>query len=352
MNYKETLEKIKSADPEILNLCKKKWNLVAKPLNSLGKLETLTAKIGAASANSDINIDKRRVLVFCADNGVVEEGVSQSDHSVTTAVAKALAEGSSNVNIFARMANAEVDVYDVGMVDDISVPGLTVDKTKNGTDNLVKGPAMTRDDAIRAIEVGIHAVEKAKEEGNGIVVIGEMGIGNTTTSAAIISILLDMEPEVITGRGSGLSDEGLKKKINAIKKSIELNKPDSSDPIDVLAKAGGFDIAAMCGVLLGGAAINVPVILDGVISGTAALLAYKIDARTVDYMIPSHISKEPGGNVILNALNLSGPISADMALGEGTGGVALLPLLDMALALYKGNHSFENIGIDAYTEQK
>ncbi len=352
MNYQETLEKINSVDSKLLSLCKEKWDQVAKPLNSLGKLETLTAKIGAASGNSDVHIDKRRVLVFCADNGVVEEGVSQSDHTVTTAVAKALAEGSSNVNIFAKMANADVEVYDVGMVDDITVPGLIIDKTKNGTQNLVKGPAMTRQDAIKAIEVGIHAAEKAKEEGVNIVVIGEMGIGNTTTSAAIISILLGMDPEEITGRGSGLSDEGLKKKINAIRKCIEVNQPDTKDAIDILAKAGGFDIAAMCGVILGGAAISLPVILDGLISGTAALLAYKIDPRTVDYMIPSHVSKEPGGNVILNALNLSGPISADMALGEGTGGVALLPLLDMALALYKGTHSFDNIGFDAYVEQK
>ncbi|MCQ2512930.1 MAG: nicotinate-nucleotide--dimethylbenzimidazole phosphoribosyltransferase, partial [Lachnospiraceae bacterium] len=325
---------------------------VAKPLNSLGKLEALTAKIGAASECSDINIDQRRVLVFCADNGVVEEGVSQSDHTVTTAVAKALAEGSSNVNIFAKMAKADVEVYDVGMVDDIQVPGLVVDKRKNGTANFVKGPAMSREDALKAIETGIKAVEKAKADGINVVVIGEMGIGNTTTSAAIISILLGLEPEEITGRGSGLSDDGLKRKINVIKKCREVNQPNPADPIDVLAKAGGFDIAAMCGVILGGAAIHLPIILDGLISGTAALLAYKIDERTVDYMIPSHVSKEPGGNVILNALNLSGPISADMALGEGTGGVALLPLLDMALALYKGTHSFDNIGIEAYVEQK
>ncbi len=352
MNYQETLEKINKVDAKILGQCKEKWDTVAKPLNSLGKLETLTAKIGAASGTSDININKRRVLVFCADNGVVEEGVSQSDHTVTTAVAKALAEGSSNVNIFAKMAKADVEVYDVGMVEDLHMPGLVVDKTKNGTENLAKGPAMSLGDALKAIETGIKAAEKAKKDGIQIVVIGEMGIGNTTTSAAIISILLGLDPEEITGRGSGLSDEGLQKKINAIKKCIEINQPDKENPIDVLAKAGGFDIAAMCGVILGGAAIKLPVILDGLISGAAALVAYKIDERTVDYMIPSHVSKEPGGNVILNALNLSGPISADMALGEGTGGVALLPLLDMALALYKGTHSFDNIGIDAYVEQK
>ncbi|MBR5931767.1 MAG: nicotinate-nucleotide--dimethylbenzimidazole phosphoribosyltransferase [Lachnospiraceae bacterium] len=351
MTYQETIEKIKHADPDISRKCRENWDRVAKPLNSLGDFELLTAKIGAASGTEDICIDKRRVLVFCADNGVVEEGISQSDHSVTTAVAKALAEGTSNVNIFARNANAEVEVYDVGMTDDLDMEGLIIRKCANGTKNLAKGPAMTREELLFAIEAGIAAAEKAKADGMDIVVIGEMGIGNTTTSAAVIAILTGSDPEIVTGRGSGLSDEGLRRKVAVIKESMRINQPDPKDALDVLAKTGGFDIAAMCGVILGGAAMHMPVILDGLISCAAACCAKTISPETVDYMIPSHVSNEPAGKTILDHLGLHGPIDAHLALGEGTGGVMLLPLLDMALSLYHGTHRFEDIGIDAYVEQ-
>ena len=352
MTFQETIQNIKNADPAIYRQCLVNWDHVAKPLHSLGDFEYLTSKIGAAQGTTDICIDHKRVLVFCSDNGVVEEGISQSDHSVTTAVAKALAEGTSNVNIFAKVAGADVEVYDTGMVDDLSIEGLYVNKSANGTRNLSKEPAMTRNELICAIETGIQAACKAKEDGIQIVVIGDMGIGNTTTSAAVASILLGQDPQLMTGRGSGLSDEGLKRKIKVIEQCIRVNKPDAKDPLDVLAKAGGFDIAAMCGVILGGAAMNLPVILDGVISCTAGCCAKAIASETLDYMIPSHVSNEPAGRAILEYLGLHGPIDAHMALGEGTGGVMLLPLLEMALKLYHGTHSFENIGIDAYTEQK
>ena len=347
MDFQETCEQIKAADPGVLEACRIKWNQVAKPLYSLGELEKLTAKIGAAQGTDSPDIRKRRALVFCADNGVVEEGVSQSDHTVTTAVAKALVEGTSNVNIFGDLAGAEVEVYDVGMVDD--VPGTICVKTIHGTKNLSQMPAMSREEAIHAIEAGIHAAEKAKKDGCRILVIGEMGIGNTTSSTAILSVFLGVDPAEICGRGSGLSDEGLQKKIRAIQNGIAHNRPDPNDAVDVLSKVGGADIAAMCGVILGGAALQLPVVLDGLISGAAALTANAIDPRTKDYMIPSHTSSEPGGSRANEFLGFRAPIHAGMALGEGTGGVMLLPMLDMAFALYHGTHSFENIGIEAYT---
>ncbi len=352
MTYQETIDHIKNADPVIYQQCLTNWDHVAKPLHSLGVFEYLTSKIGAAQGTTDICIDRKRVLVFCSDNGVVEEGISQSDHTVTTAVAKALAEGTSNVNIFANQAGADVEVYDTGMIDDLKVEGLIVQKSVNGTKNMSKEPAMTKDQLIFAIETGIHAAEKAKADGIQIVVIGEMGIGNTTTSAAVASILLGADPHLMTGRGSGLSDEGLKRKIQVIEQCIQVNQPDPKDPLDVLAKAGGFDIAAMCGVILGCAAIGLPVVLDGVISCTAGCCAKAVAPAALDYMIPSHVSNEPAGRAILEFLGLHGPIDAHMALGEGTGGVMLLPLLDMALKLYHGTHSFDNIGIEAYTEHK
>ena len=346
MNYQETLNQIQAADPAVLAQCKINWNNVAKPLYSLGELEVLTAKIGAAQGTDHPDISKRRAIVFCADNGVVEEGVSQTDHTVTTAVARALIGGTSNINIFARIAGADTDIYDVGMVDD--VPEMQIRKLIHGTANLTKQAAMTKEETIYAIEAGIAAAEKAKNDGCGILVVGEMGIGNTTTSTAILSVILNLNVEDICGRGSGLSDEGLKKKIAAIKKGIELNQPNPEDAFDVLMKVGGADIAAMCGVILAGAALNIPVILDGLISGAAALIAYGIDPRTLDYMIPSHVSHEPGGCLVLDHLKLVPPIQAGMALGEGTGAVMLLPMLDMAFALYEGDHSFDDIGIEAY----
>ena len=335
---------------EVFEGCITNWNTVAKPLHSLGIFEELIAKIAACQGIDRPYIAGRTVLVFCADNGVVEEGVSQSDHTVTTAVATSMASGLSNVNLMAREANAHVEVYDVGMVDD--VPGIHQCKVCHGTKNFTKEPAMTREETLAAMEAGRKAAEKAKLDGNGIVVMGEMGIGNTTTAAAVLSVLLGEKPETLCGRGSGLSDAGLKRKIEAVTKGIALHRPDAADPVDVLSKVGGADIAAMCGVLLAAPKLGLPVVLDGLISLAAAVAAYRIDKQTIDYMIPSHVGREPGCRLALEALGLKAPITADLALGEGTGGIMLLPMLDMALAVYNSTHSFDSIGIEPYKEQR
>lgn len=323
---------------------------MAKPLHSLGLFEDLIAKIAAAQEISRPYIAGRTVLVFCADNGIVEEEISQSDHSVTTAVAASMAAGFSNANLMAREANAHVEVYDVGMVDDID--GVIRRKSIHGTRNFTKGPAMTREEAEAALDAGRKAAEKAKLDGNGLVVIGEMGIGNTTTAAAVLSVFLDKDPALLCGRGSGLSDAGLKRKIEAVKKGIALNKPDPADPIDIISKVGGADIAAMCGVLLAAPKLRLPVVLDGLISCAAAVAASRIDKNTIDYILPSHKGKEPGCQLALEALGLKAPIAAELALGEGTGGIMLLPLLDIALAVYNSTHSFDSIGIKPYKEQQ
>ena len=329
--------------------CLDNWNTVAKPLNSLGLLEEFIAKIAACQGIVRPYIAGRTVLVFCGDNGVVAEGVSQSDHTVTTAVATSMASGLSNINLMAREANAHVEVYDVGMVDD--VPGIHQCKVCHGTRNFTKEPAMTREETLFAIEAGCKAAEKAKLDGNGIVVLGEMGIGNTTTAAAVLSVLLGKEPEKLCGRGSGLSNAGLKRKIEAVTRGIALHHPNPADPVDVLSKVGGADIAAMCGVLMAAPKLRLPVVLDGIVSCAAAVTAKCIDSRTVEYMIPSHAGREPGCRLALEALGLKAPITADLALGEGTGGVMLLPMLDMALAVYNSSHSFDSIGIEPYKEQ-
>ena len=351
MTFEETLAAIRPADGEILAACQARWDAVAKPLRSLGLLEAQTARIGAVQRTDAPHVKKPRVLVFCADNGVVAEGVSQSDASVTAAVARALAAGSSNVNLMAAHAGAEVRVWDVGMRDDVTCPGLRVAKTANGTANLSRGPAMTCAQAVSALEAGIHAAEEAVREGCDLLIAGEMGIGNTTSSTAVLCALLGAEPERFTGRGSGLSDAGLQRKVAAVRRCLELNCPDPGDPMDVLCKCGGFDIAAMCGVYLSAAANHVPAVLDGLISGAAALLAVRFAPDAAGALLASHVSGEPAGESVLQALGLEAPIHAHMALGEGTGAVALLPLLQLALAVYYGDHSFDAIGVEQYTPQ-
>lgn len=351
MTFEETLKRISAPDEEMRLECLRRWDAVAKPLHSLGLLETLTARIAAVQRRPVPCLRRRRVLVFCADNGVVVEGVTQSDSSVTTAVADSLAAGCSNVNLMAAAANAEVQAWDVGMLHDGSHPALRVCKCANATQNLAVGPAMTREQAVFALEAGIRAAEEAAADGCDILVAGEMGIGNTTTSAALLSLFLGLPAESVTGRGSGLDDAGLLRKQEAIRRCIAVNHPDPADPMSVLCAAGGFDIAAICGVYLAGAALGIPVILDGLISGAAALLAVRFAPEAAGALIPSHMSREPGGHLALDALGLRAPICADMALGEGTGAVALLPLLDMALSVLCGGHSFDSIGIDAYVPQ-
>ena len=207
---------------------------------------------------------------------------------------------------------------------------------------------MAKDTAIEAIECGIRIVKDLKDKGYGIIATGEMGIGNTTTSSAIAAVLLSRDVEEVTGRGAGLSSIGLDKKINAIKKAIEINKPKKEDPIDVLSKVGGLDIAGLVGVFIGGAALNIPLVIDGFISAVAALVAVKICPKVKGYIIPSHLSKEPAAIAIMEELNLKPFIDCNMCLGEGTGAVAIIPLLDMALSVYGNMSTFEEINVDKY----
>ena len=215
---------------------------------------------------------------------------------------------------------------------------------------MTKGPAMTRDEAIKGIEAGIAMVEELKAQGYRLFATGEMGIGNTTTSSAVASVLLGQPVETMTGRGAGLSSDGLTRKIQAIKKAIDLNKPDAKDSIDVLAKVGGLDIAGLAGVYLGGAALQIPVLIDGFISGVAALVAARLCPEAADYMIASHVSKEPAAHLVLDELGKEAVLHADMCLGEGTGAIALCPFLDMGATLYNTLSTFDDIHVDQYEE--
>ena len=323
---------------------------MAKPLRSLGKLEEMIVQIADIQQTADVCLSKRCVLVFCGDHGVVEEGVTQSGQEVTALVAKSIAERTANVNLMASAAQADVFAVDMGMAQD--VPGTIRLKNAYGTANMAKGPAMTRSQAETAVRAGIDLVGQMKEKGYRLIATGEMGIGNTTASTALACALLGLEPGDIVGRGAGLSDSGLTRKQRAIERALSVNIPDPHDPMDVLAKVGGYEIAGMVGAFLGGMRYRVPVVIDGVISAVAALIAVRICPECRKFMLPSHMSREPAMVKIVQELGLDPIIHADMALGEGTGAVALFPLLDMAHRVYTGPHTFDDLGMDAYTPQE
>lgn len=331
--------------------CKARWNGIAKPLDSLGTLETLVCQLAGIQHTTEVRLDRRVCLVFCADNGVVEEGVTQASSEVTALQAVNIARGHGSVNAIARAAGCDVVAVDVGIQTDPEEPRLLRRKAGHGTGNIAKGPAMTEDQLERTLKTGIDLAGQMKEQGYHIICTGEMGIGNTTTASAVASVLLDADPAAVTGRGAGLSNEGLSRKLSAVRQSIRLNSPDRSLPRDILKKLGGFDIAAMTGVFLGGVVHEVPVVIDGVISSVSALLALRINPECRAYMIASHLSREPSAAMVMDALGTSPLIRADMALGEGTGAVALLPLIDLALSVYRQNNTFEHLKMAAYTPQ-
>jgi nicotinate-nucleotide--dimethylbenzimidazole phosphoribosyltransferase len=286
---------------------------------------------------------------MCADNGIVEENITQTDSSITYTVAKNMAENSSNVNLMAKLSNVDSFTVDIGMNATVE-DGLNIidRKVSHGTKNFLKAPAMTMEQCTQAILTGIEMVEMVKSKGYNIIATGEMGIGNTTTSSALVSVLLGVEPSIVTGKGAGLSDSGLKRKIEVIREGIAKHHPDSNSPLEVLSKLGGYDICGMVGVFLGGAIYRIPIVIDGLISAVSALIAYRLSPSTVDFMLPSHIGKEPAMKLVMQELGLNPIIHANMHLGEGTGAVCMFPILDMAMNVYNSNRTFESIGMEAY----
>ena len=348
MTLEETLRRIVPADRSIEEEAWRRWDSIAKPLRGLGLLEEAVARIAGMTRTVEVDLSRRAVAVFCADNGVVEEGVSQTGQEVTAVVTENLSKGDTSVCKMARVAHADVFPVDIGVKCAVTGENILPRKVAHGTRNMTKGPAMTREETVKALEVGIELMQDLKQQGYRIVATGEMGIGNTTTSSAVASVLLGLPPEEVTGRGAGLSSEGLARKRLAVCRAIACNAPDPSDAFDVLQKVGGLDLAGMAGAFLGGAAMQMPVVIDGFISAAAALLAARMCPAVVDYMLASHVSGEPAARLLLQELGLKPFLTANMTLGEGTGAVAALPLLDMACAVYGTMRTFEQISIEPY----
>ncbi len=342
------LNRVRPADRDMMKQAKNRWDQIAKPLEGLGEFEHLIVKLAGIQGTEDVKLSRKAVAVFCADNGVVAEGVTQTDSSVTAVVAGNIADGSASVSRMARTAGADVLTVDMGMLTEVFVPGIRNCRIGAGTRNFLKEPAMTMEQALEALHRGIGLAGEMKSCGYHILAVGEMGIGNTTTSSALASLLLDLPAEKVTGRGAGLSSEGLERKIQVIKEGIALHKPDPSKPLEALAALGGFDIAGMTGFLLGAAIYRIPVVLDGMISAVAALLAQAMCPVAADFLLPSHLGKEPVCALAMEKLGLAPVIHGQMALGEGTGAVMLFPLLDMAAEVYRENRTFGDICIAPY----
>jgi nicotinate-nucleotide--dimethylbenzimidazole phosphoribosyltransferase len=326
---------------------RRRWYSVAKPLDSLGLLEDMVVQLAGIQGTPQVQIDRRCCLTFCADNGVVREGVTQTDSSVTASVARSIARGTGNICQMAKVARCDVFPVDVGMLEKVDDSRVIDRRVAPGTCNIAIGPAMTREQCLAALQAGEEMVREMAEQGYQLIATGEMGIGNTTTASAVACALTGQEISRMTGRGAGLSDAGLDRKRAVIERALAINRPDPDDAQDVLMKVGGFDIAAMAGAFLGGAKYGVAVLVDGFISSVAALCAQRMMPESKDFMLATHVSREPAGAYLLEALGLKPVITAGMALGEGTGAVAAMPLLDMALAVYRGA-TFDDIQVEAY----
>ena len=351
MDLQQVISAIAPASREAMEASQKKWDGVGKPLGSLGTLEDMVVRMAGMFGTADFDIARKAVVIMCADNGVVAEGVTQSGQEVTAIVAANMARRQSSVCKMARVAGAEVWPVDIGMANAVDLPGIAQKCIRRGgTRNFVQEPAMTRQEAEQAILVGVEAVKTLYDGGVRLFGTGEMGIGNTTTSAAVLSVLLNRSPAEMTGRGAGLSNAGLERKVRAIETAIDCHRPDPADGLDVLSKVGGYDLAGLCGVFLGGALYHVPVLIDGLISAAAAMCAASLCAAARDYMLASHLSGEPAADPVLCTLGVKPILQAGMRLGEGTGAVAVMPILDMAMAVYNGD-TFDDLQMEAYTPQ-
>lgn len=348
----ERIRNIQPLDKTALLQAKQRWDAIAKPLSSLGRFEDMIQQLAGIQGTADVTISRRTVVVLCADHGVVREGVSQCGSEVTAICAKAIAAGTSNINALADAFGAQVLTVDMGICQDLSCPGLLDRKIIYGTQDFTTGMAMTEEQAVRCIQTGMDLVRDLKAQGCQLVLTGEMGIGNTTSASALAAVLLDCDPALVTGRGAGLPAERLARKIAVIRQAIAANREQLHTPLSLLAALGGAEIAGMTGIFLGGAYYRIPVVIDGVISAAAAAIAYRMQPLCRDYLLASHASGEPAGTGLLELIGLQPVLYAGMRLGEGTGAVMLLPLLDGALALYRNAHRFDDLPMERYVGYK
>ncbi|MHC1747733.1 MAG: nicotinate-nucleotide--dimethylbenzimidazole phosphoribosyltransferase [Cellulosilyticaceae bacterium] len=343
---KSYIEQITPSDKAIKNQMEAYIDGLSKPVGSLGKLEEMVTKLASIYGNKPIDLNKKIMVIMCSDNGVCEENISECPQEVTAQVTYNFTKGLTAINRFSAFTNSDIHIVDIGVKSEVIHPLVHNKKILHGTHNMAREAAMTYEEAIRGILVGISTVEELIKEGYNVFGTGEMGIGNTTTSAAVISVLTQNPVQEVVGKGSGARPETLQRKIETIEKAIEHNKPNPEDPIDILAKVGGLDLAGLCGVFLGAAKNKKPVVIDGIISSCAALLAYRLAPLCGDYMFPSHLSKEIGSKIVFEALGIEPYFELNMRLGEGTGCPITFQLMEMATFVLSTMGTFEDAHVD------
>lgn len=350
MDNKEKLglivSKVKSPDKKYYVLAQEKLDNLTKPLGSLGRLEELAKQIVGISGNLEPVLDKKYIVTMAADHGVVDEGISAYPQEVTLQMVYNFLRGGAGINVLSKHIGAEVVVVDMGVASDLEKsPSLINKKIGYGTKNMAKGAAMTSEEAVASIIAGIEIVEEYAKKGAKIIGTGDMGIGNTTSSSAIVSVIAGVDASMVTGYGTGLDEKGLANKIEVIKKAISLNKPNPNDGLDVLAKVGGFEIGGIAGLVIGCAYMKIPVVIDGFISGAGAMIAQSICPASKEYMIASHQSVEKGHKVMMDKLGLKPLFNLDMRLGEGTGAALGIGLAEASVKILNEMATFKEAGV-------
>ncbi len=347
----EVLSQIKPLDEKWMQIARERQKNLTKPPGSLGYLEEISIRLCGIKRKIPKSLGKKVVILCAGDHGVAEEGVSAYPQEVTAQMLLNFASGGAAINVLSRHVGADVVLVDVGANEDVNHPAILSKKVKNGTLNFTKGEAMSREEAESAIKVGLEVAAEEIRKGAGIIATGDMGIGNTTASSALISFFTDFPVRSVVGKGTGIDNSAFEKKVQVIEKAIEVNKPSSDDPVDVLAKLGGLEIAALTGVMIAGAIHRVPVVIDGFISGAAALTAVKMAPQVKDYLFPSHLSEEPGHRLVLEELGLKPFLLLNMRLGEGTGAVLGMFIIEAAVKVLNEMATFEEAGVSREVER-
>jgi len=342
----QTIESIKPLDENAMAKAKERQDQLTKPRGSLGVLESLSIKVAGIKGNPMPVIRDKAVIVVAGDHGVAEEGVSAYPQEVTAQMVYNFLAGNAGINVLARHEGIRITVVDAGIISEIPPDNnLVIEKIGHGTNNIAKGPAMTREQAILSLESGISLAIKEKEKGLDIIGAGDMGIANTTPSTAIASVCTKKKVSKIAGLGTGISKEQLKLKIKIIEKAIKINNPDSKDGIDILSKVGGFEIGTIAGIILGAASIQIPVVIDGFISTAGALIAATLCPQVKSYMIAAHSSVESGHNIMLRFLGLQPVLDLKMRLGEGTGSALAMGIIEAACKILCEMKTFKEAGV-------
>jgi nicotinate-nucleotide--dimethylbenzimidazole phosphoribosyltransferase len=346
MTLDEVVRQVRPLDRASERAARERLDALTKPRGSLGTLEEMAFRIAVIQRQVPPRLGRKLLYVFAADHGIVQERVSAYPQQVTAQMTYNFLAGGAAINVLARHHGVETKVVDVGVDHEFAAPpGLRECKVRRGTANFAHGPAMTRDEAVAAVELGIGLAREAAEANIFLLGAGDMGIGNTTSAAAILCALTGIAPAVAAGRGTGIDDAALERKIAAIEKGLALNRPNADDPLDVLAKVGGLEIAAITGVVLGATAFRIPMALDGFISGAAALLAERFSRHVRDVLFASHLSAEQGHRLMLGELELAPVLDLGMRLGEGTGACLLMGLMEAAAKIMGEMATFQSAGV-------